>query len=399
MINGRTNAPLHILIIPSWYKTPETPVLGTFFEEQARALQRQGIKVAIIYPEYVPFSEGLSLKTNRSFDFYVDNNIPTLNVKINAGIPKMRRMSYHRFGRAVNRVYEDYINNFGKPDIIHAHSVFHAGICARYISGKHKIPLVITEHLTAYLMGYINSSADIEIARKIFLESDASIIVSHNFKKDLEYRLKLPDGTFKVIHNLVNDLFFKDFKTISYTNGETFRFFTNSFLLPRKNINLVIEAVRILLDKHYKISLSVGGDGPEEDKLKTLAADLGIADKVAFKGKLFRNEVKKELDDCHCFVLGSQYETFGVVLIESLACGRPVVTTDSGGPRDFVGQEQGIIVKDQTPQSLAEGMEFVINNYHKYQQQQLSEYCRERFSEQKIIGEIINVYKTILHLK
>lgn len=399
MIEGRTKTPLHILIIPSWYKTPETPVLGTFFEEQARAIQGSGHKVAIIYPEYVPFSEGLSLKANRSFDFYVDNDIPTFNVKINAGIPKLRRLSYKRFGRAVNRVYEDYINNFGKPDIIHAHSVFHAGICAKYISDKHKIPLVITEHLTAYLMGYINSKTDIEIARKIFLESDASIIVSHNFKKDLENNLKLPNGTFKVIHNLVNDLFFKDFKTITYTHGDTFHLFTNSFLLPRKNINLIIEAVRILLDKHYKIQLSVGGDGPEEEKLKTLAADLGIADKVTFKGKLFRTEVKKELDECHCFVLGSQYETFGVVLIESLACGRPVVTTDSGGPRDFIGQDQGIVVKEHTPQSLAEGIEFVINNYQKYQQQQLSDYCMKRFSEQKIIGEIINVYKSVLHLK
>lgn len=398
MINIRKSQPLHILIIPSWYKTPETPVLGTFFEEQARALLKHGLKVGIIYPEYFPLSE-LSLFVNTSnLDFYVDKGIPTFNIKINAGIPKMRRLSYQRFAQSVDRVFEQYTDLFGIPDIIHAHSVFHGGIGAHYISEKHHIPLVITEHLTAYIMGYITSKTDLEIARNIFSKADSSIIVSHNFKKNLEDHLNLPSSTFNVIHNLVNDKFLADFHVQTYNKSETFHFFTNSFLLPRKNIDLIIEAARILTDKHINIHLTIGGDGPVEEKLKNLARDLGIADKINFKGKLFRDEVKTELDRCHAFVLASRYETFGVVLIESLACGRPVVTTDSGGPSDFITPEQGIIVKEHTPECLAAGMESIINHYSEYNQAKISQYCKERFSEDKITGDIINVYKSILHM-
>lgn len=397
MISKSKSSPLHILIIPSWYKTPETPVLGTFFEEQARALIKHGLKVGIIYPEYFPLSDLSTLKNNSNLDFYVDKGIPTFNVKINAGIPKLRRLSYQRFSRAVDQVFIQYIDLFGTPDIIHAHSVFHAGICAQYLSGKYHIPMVITEHLTAYIMGYITSNTDLNIARNIFSTSATSIIVSHNFKNNLETHLNLPSSTFKVIHNLVNDMFLINFKRKTYNVNDTFLFFTNSFLLPRKQIDLIIEAVRILTDKHYNIHLTIGGDGPEELKLKNLARDLGIADKITFTGKLFRDEVKSELDHCHAFVLASRYETFGVVLIESLACGRPVVTTNSGGPTDFVTPNQGIIVQEHTPESLSKGMESIINNYSIYNQENLSLYCKERFSEDNIIGQIINVYKSILH--
>jgi hypothetical protein len=54
MTTFSTGKKLHILIIPSWYKTPSTPVQGTFFDEQARALQNEGHAVGIIYPEYIP---------------------------------------------------------------------------------------------------------------------------------------------------------------------------------------------------------------------------------------------------------------------------------------------------------------------------------------------------------
>src|SRR6187401_590879 len=88
------NNSLHVLIMPSWYKSPETPVLGTFFEEQARALLNEGFKVGIIYPEYTPPGE-LFLKNNKEFnDFYMDKGIPTFHIRATAGIPKLRRLSY-----------------------------------------------------------------------------------------------------------------------------------------------------------------------------------------------------------------------------------------------------------------------------------------------------------------
>jgi L-malate glycosyltransferase len=397
MSTDSRNKKLHVLIIPSWYKTPETPVLGTFFEEQARALQLMGHTTGILYPEYIPPSDFRSLSSDKEYDFYVDKGIPTFNIKTFVGVPKMRRLSYARFSRAVDRVFEDYVTNFGMPDIIHAHSVFHAGICALHIARKHQLPMVITEHLTAFLMGYINTKVDIEISRKVFTRASGAIIVSHNFKKDLEQKLELPHNTFRVIHNLVNDLFLDQFTEKTWAPGDPFVFFTNSFLLPRKNIGLLIDSVKILAVKGLPVYLRIGGEGPEEDILREHVAKLELSDRVTFTGKLFRHEVKKELDDCHCFILGSQYETFGVVLIESLACGRPVVTTDSGGPRDFIKPEHGVIVEKHEPENVAAAMQHVMENYAGYDQHKLASYCRENFSQEKITSEIVSVYRSVLN--
>lgn len=95
-------------------------------------------------------------------------------------------------------------------------------------------------------------------------------------------------------------------------------------------------------------------------------------------------------------MLTSTYETFGVVLIESLASGRPVITTDSGGPRDFINSTNGIILKEQTPECLAEAMIQMMQNYKNYNQEQLSKDCRQLFSEQKIEGDIEQMYRKVL---
>lgn len=386
---------LHVLIMPSWYKTPETPVLGTFFEEQARALQKEGFKVGVIYPEYTPPAALLSRENKQFVDFYMDKGIPTFHIRTTAGIPKLRRLSYRQYSKSVKEIFDEYVTTFGRPDIIHAHSVFHAGIAGFQIAKLSKIPFIITEHLTAYLMGYINNKTDIEMACEIFDYADAAVIVSNNFRKDLENQLALKPGTFKVIHNLVNDLFLKNYIPKTYTHGETFKFFTNSFLLPRKNIGLIIQAVKILKEKNLDVQLTIGGDGPEEKSLMDLVQDLGLTESIKFTGKLWRDEVKQELDNCHSFVLASQYETFGVVLIESLACGRPVVTTNSGGPLDFIHPEHGLIVNEHSAKSLADGMEACMNNYNSFDQQNMVTYCRENFNEHKIASAIISLYFSI----
>lgn len=386
---------MHILIIPSWYKSVNEPVLGTFFEEQARALIKAGHQVGIIYPQLAPVSAIFGKKDDVN-EFYNDKGLPTFSFIYQSKIPKFRSIIYKKFASRVEKIFDQYAEQFGTPDIIHAHSVFHGGIAAFYIAKNKSIPLVITEHLTAFMNGSITHKNDLEISSDIFTNAEASIIVSHNFKKDIEAALQLPPNTFSVIHNMVADLFFEDVKTKTYSDGEEFLFFTNSFLLPRKNHKLIFEALKILIDKGVNVSLRVGGDGPLNEELKALAHTTGISEKVNFLGALSRHQVKDEVDMCHAFVLSSLYETFGVVLIESFACGRPVVVTDSGGPRDFVNESNGILVKEFDAVKLADAMHDVIKKYNSYDQLQISKTCFDLFNERKIEGEIESLYESVL---
>ncbi|HMT30089.1 MAG TPA: hypothetical protein PKD91_12495, partial [Bacteroidia bacterium] len=70
---------------------------------------------------------------------------------------------------------------------------------------------------------------------------------------------------------------------------------------------------------------------------------------------------------------------------------RPVVTTDSGGPRDFIHPEHGIIV-DQSLEAFANGMEKIMLNYNQYDQKAIREYCKTNFNEHKIAGQMMELY-------
>ncbi|HKR04265.1 MAG TPA: glycosyltransferase family 4 protein, partial [Bacteroidia bacterium] len=249
--------------------------MGTFFEEQARALIKLGHSVGIIFPE---FSSLRDLFTEKEVlnAFYLDDGLPTYTVNVQSKIPRMRQISYWTFSRTVNKVFEEYVSKYGKPDLIHGHSLFFGGIAAYYIAREHKIPIVVTEHLTSFIMGTINNKEDRELSCEIFSKVDASLIVSNNFKSDLEKELVLKKETFRVVHNMVSDLFFEDFHPKLFLPGDEFIFFTNSFLLPRKNHKLIFDALKILAEKKYKVRLRVGGDGPLMNELKAYAKEEGI---------------------------------------------------------------------------------------------------------------------------
>lgn len=372
--------------------------MGTFFEEQARGLMKAGHKAGIIYPEFVPF-RSIFNDSAASSKIYDDNGLPTFYIPVQAMLPNERRTGYRSFIRSVEKAFNEYIDKYGMPDIIHGHSVFYGGIAGFSIAQKFKLPFVITEHLTSFIMGTITHKTDLQLARKIFCESQASLIVSKSFKKDLSRILQVDDDVFKVVHNMVNDLFFENRNHKTYAADEPFVLFTNSFLLPRKNHKLIFQAISQLVKKGLNIKLLVGGDGELAATLRSLADELEISHYTEFLGGLNRKQVKENIDRSHAFLLASFYETFGVVLIESLATGRPVIATNSGGPEDIITPENGIILKDFNATTMAAAIEKLMNTYSNFNQAKISEDCYSRFSEKKIISSLEEVYEKALRTK
>lgn len=389
----------HILIMPSWYKTESNPVLGSFFEEQARGLIRMGYKVGILHLGFKPFSSKSKL-LDESFN---DAGLPTIQKEIKAILPKLHNINYIYYGYKANQIYNEYIKVHGIPDIIHAHSVFYGGIAAHYISKKNKIPFVITEHLTNFITGKISNTRDVKIARKIFISAKVPIVVSNEFRNELSRFLKLDQSRIHVIHNMVSPLFFENRKKIKLVQNKPIIFFSNSFITTRKNHPLMLKAFKLFHQKFPNSNFIIGGDATNEQDLNykysliKLSHDLGIHNSVTFLGALSRIEVKKQLDRCHVFLLASSYETFGVVLIEALASGRPIITTDSKGPRDIVNEINGFLVTDFNEIALGKSMIDIIQNYDAYNQEKISDDCKNNFSEINIISKLLKVYESSIN--
>jgi glycosyltransferase involved in cell wall biosynthesis len=118
-------------------------------------------------------------------------------------------------------------------------------------------------------------------------------------------------------------------------------------LVDFKNVDLLLEAVRILAGDLPSIRCAVVGDGPERARLETLAADLGLASNVHFVGFLQDiNVVYGMMKSASVLVLPSKREGFGIVVLEANAAGLPVVVVDypDSSAKELIGEANGVVV-------------------------------------------------------
>jgi D-inositol-3-phosphate glycosyltransferase len=137
-------------------------------------------------------------------------------------------------------------------------------------------------------------------------------------------------------------------------------------LEPLKGIDRLLEAMDYLRDQERLRLVIVGGDGSEASESKALrqkAKDLGIEDKITFAGRIEQRYLPLYYSAANVLVMASHYESFGLVGLEALACGRPVVSTPVGAMESLIARSQaGYVVKDALPLSLAKGIQSIINN-------------------------------------
>ncbi len=124
-------------------------------------------------------------------------------------------------------------------------------------------------------------------------------------------------------------------------------------LVKRKNIDILMHAIRCIAKTYKNISLDIIGTGPIEDELKKLREDLVLHDIVNFIGFIDENKKINTISKYKLFVLPSELEGFGIVVIEAMKAGIPVIVTNSGGPEFFIDNSVGRVAMVGDIDSLA----------------------------------------------
>ena len=127
-------------------------------------------------------------------------------------------------------------------------------------------------------------------------------------------------------------------------------------LIKRKNVDSLLEAKKIAHSDYY---LVVVGDGPLYKKLTKKVEDDNIHD-VIFTGA--RDDVENIIPSCDVLILPSFSESFGLVLIEALACGKPVIGSDVGGITEIINDDVGLLVNPKKVSSIAKAIDNIIND-------------------------------------
>ena len=374
---------MKILIIGRGIPSEEYPLNGIFEFDQAKALS--GIGHEVIYL-------GLDLRSIRrkrrwGIVEYEENGVKIIEANIPCGqIPKELLI---RIGKdTLKGILRKYVN-IKSFDIVHVHFTDLAIIASKVIDSSGTC-LVITEHSSEISEMKMNKKRYIAIERA-YKKASKVLAVSSSFCRHIyrEFDVKT-----ECINNIVDTNAFL-YNPIQRPTDK-FVFVATARLIPGKRVDLLLDAFQQLIEKKKQVFLYIVGDGTEKDNLLKSIKDKNLDEYVHLCGGLERKDINNVYSKSHCFVLPSVSETFGVVYIEAMASGLPVIATKCGGPEDFVNQENGILIEVDNLCELVTAMESVMGNYYKYDGQKISEYVVERFSPQMIANQLVDVYNTLL---
>ena len=369
---------MHILVLPSWYPTKEDPINGSFFAEQAEALARHGHRVSVI-ALYGDADRGYRVEESRRgavTEYAIHYRILRFHLSI---LP---------VARALTELFSTAFRD-SRPDIVHVHS-FRVIRYARLIKRLYRIPFVVTEHVSWFERGML-SERDLRAISSDYAAASAVIAVSRGLKEQIQ---PLCPQTVQVVPNLVWERFFQN--PLERRAGEGFHFLSIGTLNRNKGMDAVIAAFAEVLRSHPESTLTICGDGEERAALERQAAELSVADKVRFTGRVSREQCAEYYAECGAFVLASRVETFGLVLAEAMACGRPVVMTKSGAWRELVSEETGLAVDADDIPALAEAMSAMIRNADRYDPAAIRACCRDRFSPETVCRSLTKIYEEVL---
>ncbi len=378
---------MKILFIANSFPNSYNCHSGIFFLDQAAALAKRGNDVKLISAKPVSIRNIIkSKKIDFGLKRSIKNGVSFCGYQFPAP-PKVRRVVLFLRSLLLKKILNNIIAEGWKPDIIHVH-VYESGRPALYAKKKYGIPFVVTEHSSGFALNSLHSSHK-QLAKSVFRESSQNIAVSRSLRNLLQEEFS---REFEFIPNIVDTDFFKC-ESKSKNKNQTI-FLNVGNLTRNKNQSSLIKAFYEIYGNDKKYKLIIAGNGPERKNLEKLINKLGLSKQVELKGRIDRQTVKELMCSADCFVLTSKYETFGVVLIEAMSCGCPVIATKCGGPESIIlSNKHGIICKNSYEGIKKALAEFVKNNFTSAC---LRTFVVENYSDIVVSNKLVGIYTNII---
>jgi len=302
-------------------------------------------------------------------------------------------------------------------DIIHAHSYGYFQVNAAALNRKLKTtPFVLTPHYHPQWSMWggarrkrLRRFYDAVFAEKVIQSVDIIIGVSHH---EIELMHRAIEFEEKRVRYIPNGIDFTKFEKIP--SPEPFRKavgIKDPFVLyvgrlaSNKGLQVLVEAAPAVLKTNPEIRfVLVGEDEGMRPKLEKRLEKLGIRDKFIFTGHLTsEEEFLSAYAACEVFVLPSEYEAFGIVLLEALACEKPCVASRVGGVPEALGKpgKTGLLVEFGDHDGLADALNDLLADPAKRRRfgKFGRKYVREHFTWPAIVEQIESVYKELLDKK
>ncbi|MBI9035955.1 MAG: glycosyltransferase [Bacteroidales bacterium] len=387
---------ISVLFISRWYPYPGDPMLGLFVQRHAEAVSKY-------------------CKVNSLFAYPVDDQkskfsiLTNLHEEIEEILISYRRgkclihflnplINVIRHLKALNIGYKYLRKTQDKPDISHVNILTRTGIFALYLKLRFGIPYVITEHWSRYLSSNPSYTGFLrKLATKITVSNAAAVSTVSTILQKAMKNTGLSCKHWEIIPNVVSDDFFKA-EILSKQNEIAQIVHISCFEDVSKNISGILRSIAMLKKKRNDFKLTLVGDGIDFENIKKLASELELdQNDIAFTGVLLKQDLIKQLQKSDFFVLFSNYETFAVVIPESLALGIPVIGSRAGAIPEVLPTNAGIVIDKGNENQLCEAMSKMIDTHHNYDSNQLRSLVKNKYSEEAVGKQFLRLYIEIIN--
>ena len=382
---------IKVLFLSQWYPNRYDKMFGLFVQKHAEAVSLY-CDVRVLY-------------------LHADNNVKKIeivkesNSKLSELIvyyPSNSDCVFHKITNLINyfrafiKGYKEITRDGFAPDIVHANVLTRTGFIAYLLKKWKKTPYVITEHWTRYLpeIDSYKGILRVFITKKVVSNASAVLPVSNLLVSAMQ-ALKLKNSNYIVVDNVVDDVFFKDIPTEKRLKKRILHI--SCFYVIQKNISGILRATLALSKIRNDFEFVIIGNGIDFDKLINYAKGLNFQSGILnFIGEKSSADVAKWLHNSDFFLLFSNYETAGVIIAESLVCGKPVLSTRVGAAPDYINNKNGVIIPIGDEKILVETMSFLLDNLENYKMDEIKSNAKSKFSYESVGSKINDIYKQTL---
>ena len=397
-VPGEHARPLRVLTLSRNYPNSVFPLLGLWVQQLVRGTARL-CQVQVVSPvPYVPPWPWLPEKYRRFGRVETHRKEGAVDVYH----PRFIVPPGHRFYAfesipywlGVNGPIDDLRGRFAF-DLIHAHFTYPDGYVAARLGHRYGVPVVITEQaswrpwMDRYPMVRRRAIwASRQAAFHIAISKALRETIVH-FTGESSRLVVIPDGVDTSVFTLPAQ---------SAHTSPTQILFVGA-IRAVKGVDILLRSVRLLKDRGRALRLVLVGESFYEgyrrdfEGVRQLAEDLSLQGDVEFVGKKSLSELVRYMQQSALLVLPSRRETLGMVLIEALACGTPVVATRCGGPEDIVTDEVGVLVPPEDPTALAGGIERVLDRRGLYRPDVLRAHVVSNFGLESVTDRVYDLYR------
>jgi glycosyltransferase involved in cell wall biosynthesis len=378
---------------------------GFYTKNIAKSLRDLGHSVCIMIPENttnIEEIEGIKIKpvffrykeniqNQLPFNFGCFTTHPRSNTTFNDYTNSQLEMYIKTFENAIENTIKEF-----RPDVIHSGHIW----IISNIATKFNIPTIITSHGTD-IIGY-NAWEKFHKYAKEAVEKCAKIITisDSNNENVLKTFPNAKDKIVQIRNGYDQSVFHKDkynkkevLKEIGIEDNYKNIILFSGRLVQVKGVDILLKAAKIY-EKEGILTI-IAGEGILHNELEQLARKLNLKN-VKFIGSKDQVTLNKLYNIADASILSSRYEGFPLVVIESLACGTPVVCTDIDSMKTFMNDKFGIMVEKENSEALAKGIIDILDKKEKYNSDEISEYIKNNYSQNLLINKVIETYESCL---